>query len=143
MKKYITRCGLYCGACSSMLLYELQQGEPDAGHFVREYEESPCAGCGAGSVPDCEFIRCCDQHEIECCAFCPEFPCEMIKKFSRDEWAHHIDVVDNLARIKEIGAEAWWEEQRRQWSCPGCGKRTHWYQSKCPVCGAEWEAHYQ
>ena len=66
----------------------------------------------------------------------------MIKNFSVDEWAHHIDVIENLDRIKEVGVDTWLEEQKLQWSCSKCGARTHWYQKKCEICGHEWQAKY-
>lgn len=143
MHKYVACCGLYCGACGSMLMHELQQDEASAAHFVCEYEESPCPGCGDGCAPDCEFKRCCAEHEVENCGFCPEFPCAVISQFSVDEWPHHIDVLENLARIRDVGIAVWLKEQSMQWQCPGCGKRTHWYQSACPACGAQWEARYK
>jgi len=142
MEKYAASCGLYCGACSSMLTNERHNGAPDASHFVCEYAESPCAGCGDDCRAGCEFIVCCHGRGIDNCAFCPDFPCTMITIFSREEWIHHRDVLDNLSRIKEVGLVAWLEEQRRQWSCPGCGKRTHWYQNRCHSCGAEWSGRY-
>jgi len=126
-----------------MLLHEMQQGVESASHFVCEYDESACSGCGSDCVADCEFIRCCQDHGVQSCGLCPEFPCPQIVKFSGDEWPHHIDVLDNLHRIKEIGIAAWLLEQKAQWSCPSCGKRTHWYQKSCRVCGAQWQARYE
>lgn len=142
MGQYVTACGLYCGACSSMLMYEKQNGVSDAAHFICEFNEEPCSGCGRDERTDCEFIRCCREHGVELCAFCAEFPCEMITNFSRDEWPHHIDAVNNLSRIREAGIEAWLAEQHRLWSCPGCGGRTHWYQKKCHTCGTGWDPRY-
>lgn len=143
MRKNFTYCGLYCGACSSMLLYDKSLGDKELQDFEVDYEDSPCAGCASGVNPTCEFVLCNQEHNSECCAFCKEFPCEMILKFSQDEWAHHIDVIDNLTRIKEIGIDAWLSEQEKQWSCPTCGGRTHWYQIKCQHCGATWKGRYQ
>ena len=143
MRKNLTKCGLYCGACSSMLLYDKSMGDKDLVDYELDYEDSPCAGCASGANPNCEFILCNLAHGTECCAFCEEFPCDMISKFSRDEWAHHIDVLDNLKRIREIGTDAWLREQEKQWSCPSCGSRTHWYQSKCTHCGTTWSCRYR
>ncbi len=143
MRKNLSQCGLYCGACSSMLLHDKSMGDVDLTDFEVEYEESPCAGCASGANSTCEFIICNQEHGTECCAFCNEFPCEMIVKFSADEWAHHVDVLDNLKRIKEIGIDAWLGEQKKQWSCATCGSRTHWYQSKCRHCGSTWQCRYQ
>lgn len=143
MRKYLTKCGLYCGACSSMLLHDKALGDESLAMLELEYQDEPCAGCASGVNPDCEFIHCNREHGSECCAFCAEFPCAMITKFAHDEWAHHIDVIDNLHRIKEIGMDAWLEEQKQQWSCPQCGTRTHWYQKVCHQCGATWKCRYE
>lgn len=143
MNNCFTQCGLYCGACSSKLLHDKAMGDNELKDFQVEYQDSPCAGCASGVNPDCEFVICNQTHGTQCCAFCAEFPCPMIIKFSQDEWAHHIDVIDNLKRIKEIGIDAWLAEQKQQWSCPQCGSRTHWYQSKCCHCGATWACRYK
>ncbi|HNX37457.1 MAG TPA: DUF3795 domain-containing protein [Candidatus Cloacimonadota bacterium] len=142
MHKYLTCCGLFCGACTSMLLHEKNEGDPALKDFSCEYKEEPCPGCGSGCVPDCEFNSCCKAHGVVTCAFCPDYPCARIRNFSVDEWPHHIDVLENLSRMKEIGIEAWIEEQKKCWTCPDCGARTHWYQSKCRDCGASWEPKY-
>lgn len=140
MQKYLSCCGLYCGACSSMMLQEKAEGDPSVANFQYEYAEEPCEGCSQDSL--CQIVTCCEIHDVVTCAFCVEFPCEGIRNFSRDEWPHHKEVLDNLTRMRQIGIEAWLEEMRKTWSCPRCGARTHWYQSKCPACEASWDPKY-
>ncbi len=143
MNKYFTKCGLYCGACSSLMMHEKAEGDPDLTNFTVQYEDSPCPGCATGGgFPDCEFILCNKEHNTECCAFCQEFPCEMIVKFSGDEWAHHRDVIENLKSIRDSGKEEWLKDQKKLWSCSNCGSRTHWYQTECRNCGSKWECRY-
>ena len=139
MQKYMTYCGLYCGACSSMLLHDQSQGEPNLPTSDIDPEETACPGCCSPGLENCEFVACNLAHGTESCAFCPEFPCAMITNFQTDEWAHHIVVLDNLKRIKAIGIEAWLEEQKKYWTCKQCGNRTHWYQTECQNCGHTWE----
>lgn len=140
MSNYLACCGLYCGACSSLLLKEKAEGNPDLSDFCCDYEEEPCSGCGSNG--DCEFIRCCREHQVSNCAFCPEFPCAMITAFADEEWPHHKDVLDNLKRLREIGTEAWLAEQGKKWTCTSCGARIHWYQAQCRRCDNSWIAHY-
>jgi len=140
MKRYLAKCGLFCGACVSMIAHEKLQNEPSALTIPIDPEESPCPGCGSPGLEDCEFIVCNRRHGIESCAFCPEFPCDKIVEFNNTEWPHHACVLDNLRRIREAGSDAWLAEQEQLWSCRTCGARTHWYQSRCDICGASWKA---
>lgn len=133
---YAAYCGLYCGACCSMITHEKQRGDDSALQCVTDEKELPCEGCRAQYQQNCEFVRCNQAHGTESCAFCPEFPCGMLVKFQTDEWEHHQKVLDNLRRIREIGVEAWLAEQKEYWQCPACGFRTQWYQKQCTNCGA-------
>jgi len=143
MKRYLACCGLYCGACVSILLQEKEEGNIDLQQFTWNFDEQACPGCSAGANVQCGFTACCARHGVESCAFCAEFPCKEILSFAEDEWPHHREVMDNLIRIKEIATEAWLQEQAKKWACPSCKTKTHWYQNKCHKCGAEWEASYQ
>lgn len=135
MPRHNAYCGLYCGACCSMITHEKSQGDASAMAMETDPKELPCTGCDATYQQNCEFIVCNKAHGTESCAFCPEFPCAMIVKFKDDEWEHHQVVLDNLNRIKEIGIEGWLKEQQEYWQCPKCGKRTQWYQKQCNHCG--------
>lgn len=137
MFRHAAYCGLYCGACCSMVVNEKQKGGDTALQVLTDEKEQPCEGCDAIYQEKCEFVQCCRQHEVESCAFCNEFPCEMIIKFSKEEWEHHQVVLDNLKRIKEIGIDAWLAEQKEYWKCPSCQSRTIWYQKQCTHCGSE------
>ncbi len=134
MQKKVALCGLYCGACSSMILREKLDGTPKLEHLHTYENEEPCSGCGSENLQSCEFVQCNLAHGTQSCAFCPEFPCPMILTFKDDEWVHHKTVIDSLERIKEIGLEAWETEQQEYWKCKSCGARTQWYQRACGVC---------
>ncbi|MDD2230906.1 MAG: DUF3795 domain-containing protein [Candidatus Cloacimonetes bacterium] len=139
MSRLHAYCGLYCGACCSMVTHEKQSGVPSAQELQTDDKEQPCMGCDTEYQQNCEFVLCNKSHGTESCAFCPEFPCEMITKFNNEEWEHHQVVLKNLYRIKEIGIETWLAEQETYWSCPACGCRTQWYQEKCTKCGEQIE----
>lgn len=143
MHKHFSYCGLYCGACSGMIVHEQQQGDPSVQDIKIPSDETPCSGCCNRTDEDCEIIRCNIEHGSECCAFCPEFPCQVIRNFNDEEWVHHCVVLDNHNRIKEIGIDAWLEEQKMFWSCQNCRSRTHWYQTHCETCGNSWEPVFQ
>jgi hypothetical protein len=137
MPRHAAYCGLYCGACCSMIVNEKQQGEKTALEVITEEKEQPCTGCDAENQQNCEFVVCNKRHGTESCAFCPDYPCVMITKFSGEEWEHHQMVLKNLNRIREAGTEQWLKEQREYWKCPSCGSRTIWYLIKCTNCGGE------
>lgn len=143
MNSYLACCGLYCGACSSLLAWEKNKGVASVQKVLIDPEERPCAGCSAPEMEGCEFIRCAKEHATDCCAFCPDFPCPRISGFNNTAAPHHHDVLENLYRIRSIGKTAWLQEQKEFWSCAVCGCRTHWYQDKCENCGAEWKPVYQ
>lgn len=135
MSKYMAYCGLYCGACWSMICHDKQEGVESAVELHTDADEQPCGGCRDIGQSQCEFVVCNKNHGTQCCAFCPEFPCQRIKEFSQEEWEHHQVVLANLQRIRETGVENWLQEQAEYWSCPACGCRTKWYQESCSRCG--------
>lgn len=137
MSRYNAYCGLYCGACCSMITNDKANNVESALKMQTDAKELPCGGCDADSQSNCEFVTCCKEHGVDSCAFCPEFPCSMLMKFKDEEWEHHKVVLDNLSRIKEIGLQAWLAEQKEYWKCPQCGQRTQWYQKQCNICQTE------
>ena len=143
MDKYMTFCGLYCGACASMIIHEQHSDDPSVAHTPVPNDESACKGCNHDGLDNCEIVLCNKQHGTECCAFCPELPCHTIQNFNDTEWPHHADVIENLYRIKSIGIKAWLAEQSKRWRCQNCGTRSHWYQNKCENCGQNLTGMYQ
>lgn len=92
-------CGLNCGLCS------LHMG----GH---------CPGCGGGAGNQtCAIARCAMQKEVQpvYCSTCAEFPCE---RYSRpdeyDSFITHRNRMKDFIRMKDIGAEAYHEEQQEK-----------------------------
>lgn len=137
MPRHAAYCGLYCGACCSMIVHEKESGEPSALQMHTEEGELPCSGCDAEYQADCRIVICNQRHGTQSCAFCAEFPCAFIDEFLNDGCEHHEAVLDNLKRVREIGIAGWLKEQNEYWQCPSCGARTQWYQRKCGLCGAE------
>ncbi len=135
--RHMAYCGLYCGACSSMIAHEKACGEKRAEGVLISDTELPCPGCDSDYQKNCEFVQCNQRYQTNSCALCSEYPCEMIVKFKDDEWEHHQVVLNSLNRIKEVGEEEWLKEQEDYWKCPECGSRTIWYQKECTNCHAE------
>jgi hypothetical protein len=118
-----------------MVAYEKQLEHPGALPLTLPEGEEACQGCDSEPQQNCEFVQCNKRHGTESCAFCPEYPCAMITKFSTEEWEHHQVVLNNLDRIKELGIVQWLLEMQERFSCSDCGRRTIWYQKTCTGCG--------
>jgi len=69
------------------------------------------------------------------CHTCDEYPCEKLIAFSQDNYPHHHTVISGSNRMKEIGCDAWLEEQEKRWACTVCKKPFGWYAKTCMSCG--------
>lgn len=128
-------CGIYCGACfayrseipklAKRLANALNQEKfwkiavpfdwvgsyKDFRKWLGFLARIRCSGCQAGGGnPFCEIRRCCQKRGYVSCAECEEMPCQklewMIKRYKG--W-----ILKNLQRIKEVGYDAWLDEQRK------------------------------
>jgi len=142
-KKVVLRgiCGVYCGACSTYRAYndkdqalidwEIKMGMPR--------EEIFCKGCYSNLINEwcsnCDFRKCVKQKGISYCFECTEFPCKKLIDFSKTR-PHRILGLRNLKQLKKMSIEEWLKQQEKRWACSSCGKRLHWYNEKCPQCGA-------
>jgi hypothetical protein len=66
----------------------------------------------------------------------------VIRDFSRDEWPHHKEVLENLQRIKEVGIDQWLSEQKTS-GAARLPSTQSLVSEQCYNCGAEWEARYK
>ena len=132
VKWLISVCGLNCAQCDIRQAYH---GNEDLRDKIidwvrKEHNESVkpaqirCDGCRASLdihwSPDCRIMLCARKKEIRYCFQCEDFPCPILDKFSSDGVSHHERTVRNLKRMKEIGIEAWLDEQKRRNQCVFC-----------------------
>lgn len=72
--------------------------------------QPPCGSCrqGQGCMPGCVVRACTAERGHAFCAACDEFPCGKVdfEGQLREAW------LRGNARIREIGAEAFWRERR-------------------------------
>ncbi len=129
--KMVTYCGLYCDLCSQRArIPELAKnlkdiltkegfefwGKEVAGseqfwEFLGNLSDTnkSCPGCRqGGGNPDCDLRKCAIEKGAEICCLCKEFPCERINDFSKV----YPTVISDGQRLKEIGTDAWIEEQK-------------------------------
>ena len=126
-KEYICYCGLYCGNCAvkvkvdaaAKTLYEEMQkagfediidkipGGDQFWSFLKGMVADGtgvCVSCKAGSGnPGCEVRICAKEKNVEMCAFCTSYPCELFERYFAE-----LDILkqDN-AVLLEKGIEAW------------------------------------
>lgn len=125
-------CGIYCGACRQYLLSKKNMLEE------RGYKQG-CRGCRirfkkcAFFRRDCAKLR---KNEIEFCFECESFPCEKCEKMSNlYQERYSVNIIENLKRIQEIGAEKWLKEQKDLYTCPDCGGEICIHDKECLDCG--------
>lgn len=119
-------CGLNCGVCD---IYMAARGDEEKMREVRDWfkerrnldlkpEQVRCDGCMSSLnrhwSDDCRMMLCARERGVNLCSECPEFVCGKLEAFASDGAAHHRRSVENLKRIKEMGLEAWLDEQRRR-----------------------------
>ena len=128
----ISVCGLNCAKCD---IYRAFRGDERLRDGIVEWfrkernetvkpEQIRCEGCrGPLDVhwsPECKMMLCAKKRGLEYCFLCEDFPCANVNEFSSDGASHHKRTIENLKRMKEIGVEAWIEEQKTKGQCVLC-----------------------
>jgi len=135
-------CGLPCDACS---IFIAGHEDPARLALLAERmgwspEEALCDGCRAAKrtpyCEACELYKCAERRGYAFCGECEEYPCADLQAFQHER-PHRAELWENLARIAEIGAEAWLEEAKKHYTCPSCGTLNSAYDLKCRACGHE------
>lgn len=139
-KVFTAACGLFCPGCS--LYIGTHEDPARMEHMAKQFnlpvEELYCDGCRAERrgpyCKRCKMIVCTKEKGIEFCSECDEYPCAELKEFQA-AMPHRINLWDDLARIGEIGFEAWYKEKLDYYACPDCGILNSAYDLKCRQCG--------
>lgn len=133
------RCGIYCGACEFNKAISHPEIKPALSKAINVPEKDiHCTGCGDLDVKSygkgCKTAKCCDDHNVEYCFDCSQYPCADLKAMATDPYPHHHNVLIDLDRINDVGVETWLKEQEKRWSCT-CGESFCWYSNSCSKCG--------
>ena len=132
--RLVTYCGLYCGLCSAncriperaMALREAMRKDgyehwaPDAMPGFTDFwtfleglaePEAPSScrdeTCGASF---CTIRTCARERSVDVCPSCDDYPCHRIEALARG----YPTLLHDAKRMKEIGIEAWIEEQEER-----------------------------
>lgn len=128
-------CGLFCESCP---LYK------ETERFLNGEIDEPdeiCRGCNSDThgrwCSQCDIKACAKGKDHRFCFECAEYPCSRLKEFAENtDYPYHEEIYENLKYIKKHGPYRWEDQQKKRWSCHKCGTPFHWWQTKCPECGA-------
>ena len=131
-ENYSCYCGLYCGNCAvkvkiepaSKNLYEEMKkaGFEEVIHMIPEGDKfwsfltgmvknGVCTSCKDGSGnPGCAVRICAKEKNIEMCALCENYPCEIFARFFE---GYPVLKQDNLI-LREKGTKAWLKLQNER-----------------------------
>jgi hypothetical protein len=71
---------------------------------------------------------------IDFCSECNVFPCRELQDF-QSVMPHRIELWKDLARIKEVGDEAYFVEVLENYKCQNCGTLNSAWDLSCRKCG--------
>ena len=136
-QRQLSYCGIYCGDCPmytreiSRTSEKLENLTAQAGfNQMAEYlpdmawytefkeklawfrENVVCDGCrsdGRQYHEGCTLRDCCSARGIDFCPNCDNYPCNTVEEFK----AQSPYFADNMKRIREVGVDAYIEEQKK------------------------------
>jgi hypothetical protein len=124
----IAPCGMDCGLCIAHLR-----------------ERKPCPGCNDGDdrrKPNhcsvCAIKRCAEPAMAETgfCHSCAKLPCARMRQLdTRYRTKYGMSMIENLEIVREVGLDAFIEEERVRWTCRGCGAVVCVHRAECIYCG--------
>lgn len=130
----IAPCGMNCNVCSNYLALV---NDTKSKGVKLPY----CIGCRQRDKK-CSFVKKkCNKllkSEINFCYECNKFPCELIIKLGRGYEKHyHMNMVDNLNKIKEFGMEQFLKTEEKKWKCSNCGETICCHNGICCSCNLD------
>lgn len=142
-RKLLAPCGLYCGVCAIRIAHR-DDNPKFKERLVGVYglsspEEVRCGGCLSDDLfmycRICPIRNCCAEKGVEGCHQCDEFPCQFIENFPLPVGKKVI--MRAVPAWKELGTEAWVEEEEKRYHCPHCGYPLFRGAQRCRDCGNE------
>lgn len=122
MKNFLAPCGMNCALCHAY-----------------QRKKNACAGCRAKaelvhtSCRNCAIAHC--DLKTDYCNECEQYPCKQLSALDkRYRTKYRMSMISNLARIKEVGEDAFVVEQQEKYACPVCGKPRTVHNNYCIYC---------
>ena len=142
-KDLLAPCGLYCGVCAVRIAYR-DDNQKFKEKLVSVYgvsspEDIRCGGCLSDDrffyCQVCPIRDCNEKKGYEGCHQCDEWPCEMIENFPLPVGKKVI--MRAIPAWRELGTEAWVEQEEKRYSCSSCGAPLFRGAKRCRSCSAE------
>lgn len=83
---------------------------PNFSKFLDELTKFDCTCRTGGGPVTCKIRLCARKKGISACPFCDDYPCAIIKNYTKV----HPTTIEDGKRLKEIGLEAWVKEQEER-----------------------------
>ncbi len=126
--KLIAPCGMNCGVCIGHLRErKVCPGCNDPG------DSSKANHCAACIIRRCEHLA---RGPQTFCGDCAKYPCARLRQLDkRYRSKYRMSMIENLAELRAVGAEAFVELERARWACPHCGALVSVHRTVCLACG--------
>ncbi len=118
-------CGINCSVCYVFL----KTKKPCMGcHGVDEHKPKHCRTC--------KIKACVNEHGVDFCFDCPEFPCTIIKRLDKSyRLRYSISLIENANLIKSVSAKKFLRMEKLKWSCTHCAGVVSLHDQICSECG--------
>ncbi len=139
-KELLSPCGLYCGVCG-VYYASHHKDQVLKEKLAKAYGDTPdkieCNGCMSDKVywycQVCPVKTCAADKKVEGCYQCGAFPCAKIDNFPVPEGKKNI--LRAVPSWRELGTDAWIEDEKKLFSCKKCGVTAFRGAKKCRDCG--------
>ncbi len=122
-------CGIDCAVC---LGYMRRKNRCVGCSVMAGDKPGYCVRC---SIANCEKLAALPQPF--CSPACGRYPCRRLRDLAkRYRTRYGVDLLGNLVTIARDGWEHFVQENRRAWTCAGCGGLLCVHRPQCLLCGA-------
>ena len=124
----IATCGMNCEICMAHLREKKKCNGCNNDDKDKPFHCTKCV------IKHCEIKQ---QLNFNFCYDCPKYPCTRLKQLDkRYRTKYKMSMLDNLAKIKEIGPDNFVQAENERWTCD-CGGIICVHKGCCSICGKE------
>lgn len=129
-EEMLAPCGLDCSLCSQA------HKKKNACHGCMGADENKPAFC----KNRCKVIQCDKRirNHYRFCDECSDYPCKHLQEIENRYMSQYIlkeSPFSNLRKMREMGMDAFFDEERKVWACKRCGGVLCVHNGVCSQCG--------